>query len=108
MATAMMWRTSTPGWICGAFTDGRLLMGARGRARAVFAGLLRVAVHLGALLPLTWLVYAVPRGTLGGDPVQALIHFFGLGALRLLLLALLVSPLVKVLRFSPLLRLRRP
>ncbi|MCK9563142.1 MAG: sulfoxide reductase heme-binding subunit YedZ, partial [Bacteroidales bacterium] len=74
----------------------------------MFAGLLRVAVHLGALLPLTWLVYAVPRGTLGGDPVQALIHFFGLGALRLLLLALLVSPLVKVLRFSPLLRLRRP
>jgi len=83
-------------------------MPVRGAVRAVWPGLLRIAVHLGALVPLVWLLYAVPRGALGGDPVQALIHFLGLGALRLLLLALLVSPLVKILRFPALLRLRRP
>jgi len=69
---------------------------------------LQVAVHLGALLPLVWLFYAIPRGALGGDPVKELIHFLGLGALRLLLLTLLVSPLARGLGFGQLIRLRRP
>ena len=72
------------------------------------AGVLHVAVHVGALLPLLWLIIAVPRGALGGDPVVELIHFLGLGALRLLLLTLLISPLAESLKFGRLLRLRRP
>lgn len=65
-------------------------------------------VHAGAVVPLLWLVYAVPRGALGGDPVKELIHFFGLGALRLLLLTLLVAPLARGLHFGQLMRVRRP
>lgn len=65
-------------------------------------------MHVGALLPLLWLLHAVPGGLLGGDPVQGLMHYFGIGALRLLLLALLVSPLARALSASRLLRLRRP
>jgi sulfoxide reductase heme-binding subunit YedZ len=72
------------------------------------AGALHIAVHIGALLPLVWLVYAIPRGALGGDPVKELIHYLGLGALRLLLLTLLVSPLARVLKMPRLNRLRRP
>ncbi len=65
-------------------------------------------MHLGALAPLLWLFHAVPRGHLGGDPVEGLIHYLGIGALRLLLLTLVVSPMARW-RGNPLwLRLRRP
>ena len=69
---------------------------------------LRIAVHIGCFLPLLWLFFAVPAGALGGDPVKELIHFLGLGALRLLLLTLVISPLAKLLRSGQLMRLRRP
>ncbi|WP_439135049.1 protein-methionine-sulfoxide reductase heme-binding subunit MsrQ [Pseudomaricurvus sp.] len=69
---------------------------------------LRCLVHIGALLPLLWLFWAVPQGLLGADPVKELIHFLGMGALRLLLLTLCVSPLAKWLKFGLLMRLRRP
>ncbi|MFD1217163.1 MULTISPECIES: protein-methionine-sulfoxide reductase heme-binding subunit MsrQ [Microbulbifer] len=69
---------------------------------------LQVAVHLGALAPLVWLFYAINAGHLGGDPVKELIHYLGMGALRLLLLTLLVTPLAKLLHFGQLNRLRRP
>lgn len=70
--------------------------------------LLRIFVHVGALLPLLWLYWAVPQGLLGADPVKELIHYLGMGALRLLLLTLCVSPLAKALKFALLVRLRRP
>ncbi|WOX06790.1 protein-methionine-sulfoxide reductase heme-binding subunit MsrQ [Microbulbifer pacificus] len=72
------------------------------------AGLLQIGVHIGALLPLLWLFYAINAGRLGGDPVVELIHYLGMGTIRLLLLTLLVSPLAKSLRFGQLNRLRRP
>lgn len=65
-------------------------------------------VHLGSLSPLIWLGFAIPAGTLGGDPVKELIHFLGMGAIRLLLLCLTVAPLVKDLRLGAMIRLRRP
>lgn len=70
--------------------------------------LLRALVHLASLGFLLWLGYAVPAGLLGGDPVQGLTHYLGKGALRLLLLTLLVSPLAKRLRQGQLVKLRRP
>jgi len=72
------------------------------------AVLLQVGVHLGALAPLLWLFYAINAGNLGGDPVKELIHYLGMGAIRLLLLTLLISPLAKFLHFGQLNRLRRP
>ncbi len=76
--------------------------------RKVVAVTLQIAVHLGAALPLLWLFFAVNAGLLGGDPVKELIHFLGIGALRLLMLTLLVSPLAQWLSFGQLNRLRRP
>ncbi|MFC6635699.1 protein-methionine-sulfoxide reductase heme-binding subunit MsrQ [Microbulbifer taiwanensis] len=76
--------------------------------RKVVAVMLQVSVHLGAATPLLWLLLAIDRGLLGGDPVKELIHFLGLGALRLLMLTLLISPLASGLSFGQLNRLRRP
>lgn len=98
-----------PAWICAVTIDDALR---RMRTRRFLPGLLqgvtRTAVHVGAFLPLVWLVHALYRAALGGDPVQALIHFLGMGALRLLLLSLMISPLVKILHFPLLMQLRRP
>lgn len=68
----------------------------------------RVLIHLLSMLPLLWLFWAIPAGKLGGDPIQELIHFLGLGGIRLLLLSLLISPLAKKTRFPLLNRWRRP
>lgn len=81
-------------------------MAAGGKKNAAI--LLQIGVHLGALLPLLWLFYAINAGRLGGDPVKELIHYLGMGTIRLLLLTLLVSPLAKSLHFGQLNRLRRP
>ena len=69
---------------------------------------LRLLVHLASLGFLLWLLVAVPGGLLGGDPVQGLTHYLGKGALHLLLLTLLVSPLAKRWRQGQLIKLRRP
>jgi len=70
--------------------------------------LLHVSVHVFAVLPLIWLYLAVSQNRLGGEPLQALEHFLGMGALRLLLLTLCVTPLAKTFKAGRLLRLRRP
>lgn len=69
---------------------------------------LRVLVHLLACALLVWLYLAAVSGRLGGEPVEAIIHYLGIGALRLLLLTLCVSPLVKLTGYGQLNRLRRP
>ncbi len=73
----------------------------------------QAGIHAGAAAPLIWLSWAIPSGRLGGDPVEELTHFLGMGALRLLLLTLCLTPLAKNLRLrgiksSDLMRLRRP
>ncbi|MGL5947621.1 MAG: protein-methionine-sulfoxide reductase heme-binding subunit MsrQ [Aeromonas sp.] len=65
-------------------------------------------VHVGSAAALLWLGWALPAGYLGGDPVPELIAYLGTGALNLLLLTLCVSPLVRVLRWGALIKLRRP
>ena len=69
---------------------------------------IHVAVHVFSLLPLIWLYAAVTQNRLGGEPLQAIEHYLGIGALRLLLLTLCITPLAKFLKAGRLLRLRRP
>lgn len=78
------------------------------KRQAYLASTLQFLTHFFAALPLLWLWVAIPRGLLGGDPVKELLHFLGIGSLRLLLLMLLVSPLAKKINFGRLIRLRRP
>ena len=69
--------------------------------------LLKTFIHLAALIPLVYTFYLATIDQLGGDPVEALLHFTGISAFNLLLLSLLVSPLAKRLKQGLLLRVRR-
>ena len=67
----------------------------------------KVIIHLIALAFLFSYYYLAVSDNLGGDPVESIIHFTGIGALNLLLITLLVSPLAKKFKASWLLQLRR-
>lgn len=69
--------------------------------------LLKVLIHISALLPLVNLYFLAFTDKLGADPVEAVIHFTGIGALNLLLITLCVSPLAKRLKQGYLLQTRR-
>ncbi|MBY5991101.1 protein-methionine-sulfoxide reductase heme-binding subunit MsrQ [Ferrimonas balearica] len=68
---------------------------------------LKTALHLACGLPLVYLYLAVNSGAAGGDPVQYLIHFLGMGILHTLAATLLVSPLARWRRWPALMRVRR-
>ncbi len=62
------------------------------------------------LIALGWLIltfYLAFTDQMGADPVQALIHFTGMGAFNLLLISLVISPLAKYSKQGALLRIRR-
>ena len=74
----------------------------------------KTLIHLACLAPLAWLgwrVWQVLGGSdvdaLGAEPVVALEHALGIGALRLLLLTLAISPLRQLGGWPVLLRFRR-
>ncbi len=67
----------------------------------------KCAAHIAALLPLAWWLWRIFRGELGPDPVAQLTHASGDWALRLLLLALAVTPLRKMTGWNVLARFRR-
>ena len=68
---------------------------------------LKVLIHLGALAPLVNLYYLALTDNLAADPVEAVIHFTGIGALNLLLITLFISPLAKYVKQSFLMKTRR-
>lgn len=85
-----------------------------GRAMPPGTVMAKAVVHLACLAPLAWLawrVWAVLGGAdvdaLGAEPVVAMEHELGIGALRLLLLTLAITPLRQLGGWSALLRFRR-
>lgn len=68
---------------------------------------LKCIIHIGALAPFLWTYYAAFTDNLGGDPVEAILHFTGIGAFNLLLISLVASPLARKLRQGALVRTRR-
>lgn len=68
---------------------------------------LKAFIHLSALLPILALYYFAILDQLGSDPVEDVIHFTGIGALNLLLITLLVTPLAKYWKQAWLLQVRR-
>ncbi len=63
--------------------------------------------HLFALAPMIYLVLLIFLNKAGGDPVQFIIHYTGIGALNTLLLTLLISPTAKKFKMSWLMQTRR-
>ena len=68
---------------------------------------LKTLIHTLATTPLLWLYYQAFTDQLGADPVEAVIHFTGMGAINLLMLTLLVSPLARQANLPFLLSCRR-
>lgn len=69
--------------------------------------ILKIIIHLSAFLPLFNLYFLAFSDELGADPVEAVIHFTGIGAFNLLLISLSVSPLAKIMKQGYLLQTRR-
>ena len=65
-------------------------------------------VHIGALLPLAWLLWQVSQDLFLVDPVREITTLTGRLALILLLLSLACTPLKHPTGYRPVLRLRRP
>ena len=68
---------------------------------------IKIVIHLAALLPLLNLYFLAFNDKLGADPVEAVIHFTGIGALNLLLITLSVTPIAKIFKQGYLLQVRR-
>ena len=64
----------------------------RWRERLQTIDLLRLAVHVGALLPAVWILAAVVRGDLTANPIQAVEQGTGRTALVLLMISLTCTP----------------
>lgn len=69
--------------------------------------LLKTVIHLSALGLLSYQYYLAVIDQLGGDPVEAVIHFTGVGGLNLLCLTLCISPIAKYAKQSWLMKSRR-
>lgn len=69
--------------------------------------ILKVLIHLGALIPIVELFFAAQSGVLGGEPVERIIHFTGIGGLNLLVITLLISPLARLGKMGFLMQARR-
>ncbi|MEH6462519.1 MAG: protein-methionine-sulfoxide reductase heme-binding subunit MsrQ [Shewanella psychromarinicola] len=68
---------------------------------------LKVLLHISFLLPVFYLVTLVLTDNAGGDPVQYIIHYTGMGAINSLLATLLISPIAKRFKIAALMQTRR-
>lgn len=69
--------------------------------------MIRGVLHLLALSPLAYYIYAAVSQSLGADPQEVLLHGFAIWALRFLLLSLAISPARRLLKANYLIRYRR-
>ena len=71
------------------------------------ANWLRILVHVGALVPLGWMVWQYTQGLFLVDPVREMTTLTGKTALILLVLSLACTPINTVFGFRQVLRVRR-
>jgi methionine sulfoxide reductase heme-binding subunit len=76
-------------------------------AQVLNARRLKLLTHVGALLPLAWLIWDTVQGNLTVNPIQDLTFRTGKPALVLLILSLACTPLNTVFGFRPALAVRR-
>lgn len=75
--------------------------------KLTFVYYLKFFSHVVILGWLLFTYYLAIADQLGGDPVEAIIHFTGIGALHLLLITLCISPLAKYFKKPWLMKFRR-
>ncbi|GHF83688.1 protein-methionine-sulfoxide reductase heme-binding subunit MsrQ [Thalassotalea marina] len=69
--------------------------------------LLKLIIHLFSMGLISLTYFNALNDNLGADPVEAVLHFTGIGAINLLLLSLVISPLVRQWKLSWLMQVRR-
>lgn len=69
--------------------------------------LIKIVIHFFCLFLLINQYWLALNDNLGADPVEAILHFTGIGAFNLLLLSLSISPLIRGLKFTSLINFRR-
>ena len=69
--------------------------------------LLKTCIHICSLLPLVCIYWFAIFDNVSADPVKEVIHFTGIGALNLLLISLIISPLARLIKQGKLINLRR-
>lgn len=67
----------------------------------------KLLIHLLCLTPAIWIFWQAANNQLGADPVKAMLHFYGKGALHCLFATLLITPLQRRFRHPLLLKNRR-
>jgi len=72
-----------------------------------FAIWLKPVVFLACLAPLLYNVMGVVQGSLGANPVEAILHSAGSWSMRLLLITLCVTPIQQMFRWTAVAKLRR-
>jgi sulfoxide reductase heme-binding subunit YedZ len=77
------------------------------KQQGIFVLIVKLLIHVSCLFLLFKLYYQAINDSLGADPVEAVLHFTGIGAFNLLLLSLIISPLANYLKQSFLLKFRR-
>jgi sulfoxide reductase heme-binding subunit YedZ len=77
------------------------------RARWLRTNWLRVLVHVGALLPLVWIIWDYAQGAFLVDPVREITTRTGRTAIVLLVLTLACTPISTVFGFRQAIRVRR-
>ena len=70
-------------------------------------GVIKFFIHLACLAPLGYIYTLAISGASSGDPVEALIHFTGIGSINLLFISLLISPLARRFKQGWLMQCRR-
>lgn len=69
--------------------------------------LLKLAIYLACLLPLSWLIYAALMSELGANPIEVVTRRLGEWGLQLLLVTLCMTPLRDVLNSAWPIKIRR-
>ncbi len=69
--------------------------------------MVKPTLYFAAVLPLTWLLFALPTGRVMGDEVKFMQHVTGDTILTCLMLALTVTPLRRLTGWNEIIRVRR-
>ncbi len=78
------------------------------RTKTSGSKLIQIAAHIGALLPLAWLLWDFFTDNLSANPIQDVTLRTGKTALVLLILSLAATPVNTVFKFRQAIRLRKP
>lgn len=69
---------------------------------------MRLAVWIGALVPLGLLLWRAATDRLGAEPIEEITHWTGFWALTLLMVSLAVTPVRRLTGWNPIIQVRRP